>query len=462
MVRANFAPIWKVLGSDEIGGWATSNDANPIENISSNLGYIDIALEGNKTYTFKLYNQQTGAWFGLQTATSYTFDASVNKTTWQTTAVTLYNSDSGTPKGPNNFSFTTGGKGIYRFYYNISTHSFYLKCPASYKITFGKGTGGITITASGSTTGSINNNGYVASGEDVTFTETHTTPGYTFTGWYTTKDTGGSAVSGMSTSDFVLDNVTANKTVYSRYSENMTTVNLVASPTGKGTFTKGGATVTSVKAGKTTRPEVTAVPATGYRVNTSATVWAKSNSNITLSSTTANPVTVTGCGTASTSSNLTATFTPKTYTITLHEQGATTSGTPGDGGTITATYDASTNLSTITALPERTGYTFGGYYPTAECDGTWIIKTDRYFNWDGTYLDSEEGFWKYDGNVNLYAKWTANQYTVMLDVEEANKGTTTGATTSQDIYYDDATVTVPNLPTANLMDISLTATIRSR
>jgi uncharacterized repeat protein (TIGR02543 family) len=323
----------------------------------------------------------------------------------------------------------------------------YVTFPTAYAVTYNIGSvagtsGSISATYSSV---SFSSGTKVQSGKSVTLAAPAAKAGYTWKGWYTNAAGTEGKINDVSRAITVT--VNAAKTLYACYTENMTTVNLVASPTGKGTFTSGGGAVTSVSAGVATKPSVTAVPGTGYRVNTSATVWATNNANITLNNVKANPVTVTGAGSGSTST-LTATFTPKTYTITLHEQGATTSGTPGDGGTITATFDATTNLSKITAVPERTGYTFGGYYDTEECDGTWIIKTDTYFNWDGTYLDSEGGFWKYDGNVDLYAKWTANRYTVTLDVDEANKGTTTGATTSQDIYYDDATVTVPNLPTA--------------
>ncbi len=203
----------------------------------------------------------------------------------------------------------------------------------------------------------------------------------------------------------------------------------------------GSTSAGSVTAGRNTlSSSVTATPNSGYSFSN----WTRSTSNITITSSTSASTTVK----ATSSGTITANFTPNNYTITLHEQGATTHGTPGDGGTITATFDANTNLTGAITTPEKTGYTFNGYYDTPECDGAWIIKDDGYFNWDGTYLNSSTGVWKYVGNVDLYAKWIASNYTITLDVDEDHKGTIAGATTSQTIYYGDATVTIPNLPTA--------------
>ena len=129
---------------------------------------------------------------------------------------------------------------------------------------------------------------------------------YTFAGWYTSS----TFTAGTEITSIPLHSSGAMH-VYAKWTENMTSVSLAASPTGAGTFKIGSTAVTSTTAGKSTTRSVTAVAVTGYYVKTSSTVWTKSNSNITLSSTTANPTTVTGCGTAGTSSTLTATFTEK-------------------------------------------------------------------------------------------------------------------------------------------------------
>lgn len=132
--------------------------------------------------------------------------------------------------------------------------------------------------------------------------QTPTKTGYTFGGWYDNSSFTGSAVTSIP------NHSNGNKTFWAKWTENMTSVTLTASPSGAGTFTIGGVAATSTTAGVTTTRSVKAVPACGYKFSS----WSKSNSNITLSSTSTNPTTVTGCGTASTSSTLTATF-ARTY-----------------------------------------------------------------------------------------------------------------------------------------------------
>ena len=449
-ITANFAPIWRIAGGDAantdpddaMGNWSTT--ANQITNITTSAGvmtsgYVEMTLPANTEYVFKVFNASTNKYWG-KTSTVTKMEYSN-----RATAVTLTNDDG------SNQTFRTAAAGTYRFTWTGSQIT--IGYPASCKVTFGKGTGGLTITASGSTTGSISSGDYVASGEDVTFTETHTTPGYTLTGWYTTKDTGGSSVTGMSTSDFVLDDIAADATVWSRYSENMTTVSLIASPTGKGTFTSGGDAVTSVLAGVTTKPAVTAVPATGYRVNTSATVWSKDNNYVTLSSTTANPVTITGTGTTGNTTALTATFTPNEYTITLNQNGATTESDPTS---LTATYDATAPVYdagasaykyTITN-PEKTGYTFAGWFENEGGAGHEIITQYGFFKHeDNPYVDAT-GHWKHDGSVTVYAKWTANNYAVTMSTTEET-GYGSNAPANQTATYGAAMPTItPPTPAA--------------
>ena len=163
----------------------------------------------------------------------------------------------------------------------------------------------ITYTLNGGTNSGSNPATYTYETATITLQDP-TRNYYTFAGWYTSS----TFTAGTEITSIPLHSSGA-KQIYAKWTENMTTINLVASPTGAGTFTIGGAAATSTTAGKSTTRSVTAVAATGYYVKTSSTVWSKSNSNITLSSTTANPTIVTGCGTAGTSSTLTATFTEK-------------------------------------------------------------------------------------------------------------------------------------------------------
>lgn len=125
--------------------------------------------------------------------------------------------------------------------------------------------------------------------------------GYTFVGWYRNSSCTGDAVTSIGATS-----QTGNFTLYAKWTEVKSTVSLVASPTGAGTFTSNASTVTSLQAGVTTKPSVTANPAFGYSFSS----WAVSG-GATISSTSSNPTTVTGNG-AGAAATLTATF-ARTY-----------------------------------------------------------------------------------------------------------------------------------------------------
>lgn len=84
---------------------------------------------------------------------------------------------------------------------------------------------------------------------------------------------------------------------------------------------------------------------------------------------------------------------PKTYTVTLDNQGATTAGTTS----VTATFD--TILPNIT-VPTKTDYEFGGYYDAKNCSGT------QYYNAAGTGLKA----WTTANAGTLYACWVLDVF----------------------------------------------------
>ena len=138
--------------------------------------------------------------------------------------------------------------------------------------------------------------------------------------------------------------------------------------------------------------------------------------------------------------NLYARWTANNYDVILDKNGATS----GSSQTVTATFDAAMPTvqkggSTPISAPSKTGYTFGGYTANNNGTGTQYYTAGLASNhvWDVA-----------TNNTHIYAKWTAKSYTVTLDVDEANKGTIAGATTSQSVTYDGATTTVPSRPTA--------------
>ena len=171
--------------------------------------------------------------------------------------------------------------------------------------------------------------------------------------------------------------------------ENKFNVTAVANPTAGGTVTPTSATAMGQNSGG----EITASAKTGYTftnwtIKSGSGYFGTSGTNTT--STTANtkfrPTAI---------ATVQANFTANEYTVTLDNQGATTAGTTS----VTATYNAA--MPSITK-PTKTGYTFGGYYTSTNGGGT------QYYTANGASART----WNIAENTTLYAKWTANQYTI--------------------------------------------------
>ena len=208
-VQANFASIWALVGS--MNSWNAAT--NPLGNYSTvstkNYGYVDVTLNANTQYSFKLKNVQTSAMY--KPTSSNTEITYANKATAQG----MNNTDGGDP----NQTIMTAGKGTYRFTWNMTDKSIEVTYPVSYTVTYGYGTGGSEVTASVSGgAGALTSGKYATGGTDITFTQTPAI-GYTFKGWYTTID-GNTAVSTMAVDDNVLNGIDADKTVYAQYTAN--------------------------------------------------------------------------------------------------------------------------------------------------------------------------------------------------------------------------------------------------
>ena len=167
--------------------------------------------------------------------------------------------------------------------------------------------------------------------------------------------------------------------------------------------TGGAVASSSVTAGNinaVTLPKAT--PNAGY----SFLNWAVTTGDITLSNETSES---TATVKARSTGTVTASFSAKTYTVTLNNQGATTAGK----ASVTATYNAAMP-SIASNLPKKTGYTFNGYFD-ATSGGT------QYYKADGTSART----WNKTSNTTLYAQWTANQYTVKWVVDGQEEATET-------------------------------------
>ncbi len=109
-------------------------------------------------------------------------------------------------------------------------------------------------------------------------------------------------------------------------------------------------------------------------------------------------------------------------TIDLDKQG-------GSGGTayVTGTYDSAMPSATA---PSRTGYTFAGYYTSPNGGGT------QYYDENMVSVS----YWNITTNTStLYANWTANTYTLNFDVQNGDAL----SPSTQSVTYDAAYGTLP-------------------
>ena len=218
----------------------------------------------------------------------------------------------------------------------------------------------------------LNPNGGTCSKSSITVTygqaygtlPTPTRTGYTFKGWWTTKETGGKQVTAST-----VCYASGNYTLYARWTEGASyTVTL--NPNG-GTCSKTSITVTYGQA-YGTLPTPTR---TGY---TFAGWWTAKDSG-------GKQVTASTVCYASGNYTLYARWTAKKYTVTLNPNG----GTCGTAS-ITVTYDKA--YGTL-PTPTRTGYIFSGWWTKKDSGGKQVTATT---------------VCKATGNYTLYARWKQN------------------------------------------------------
>lgn len=158
-------------------------------------------------------------------------------------------------------------------------------------------TGGTAAATAGS---ALSSGDYVTYNTSVTHTATPAS-GYTFAGWWSSDAFEGNAFSNTNPMTYA---VTSGDNTYAKFEETSTSVTL--SNDGHGKVQIGGVDKTSTTCGVTTTRELTAVPNDGYYF----TGWTKtSGTDYNISSTSANPTTLSGRGSgASSGQTLTANF----------------------------------------------------------------------------------------------------------------------------------------------------------
>ena len=248
----------------------------------------------------------------------------------------------------------------------------------------------------------------LAPGSTATFKAT-ASDGYEFVGWFDAAS-GGTAVSTSTTYTYKYDISYTGKTVYARFKKQYKILFGVHS-SGHGSLTaKVGDT--SISSGNRVNygSEVvfTAKPDDGYQIegwysNSACTTPIDNGTNDTYT------VTIT-IGT-----NVYVKFKAQEYTITYKDQeGSNFSGTHESGHPTTHTYGPATTLKTAS----KTGYTFEGWYKESAC----------------TNKVTSLGATAYTANITLYAKWTANTYTVHFD---KNADDAKGSMDDQSFTYDE-------------------------
>ena len=264
---------------------------------------------------------------------------------------------------------------------------------ARFKMTFSGGSVKISITKLCKVTFDMNDHGSAIDAQNILYNSKATQPsnptvsGYTFGGWYTDKNC---------TSAFDFNTaITDDKTLYAKWTKNVTTYTVTYGihSSGHGSLTAkvGNTSIsTGAKVNQGSSITFTANPSTGYEVEG----W-YSNSECTSA--------IAGAGTSTTytinslaaAATVYVKFQGKKYAVTLSNQGATTAGP----ASVQATYGSAMPSAT---MPTKTGYTFGGYYTSNNGGGT------QYYTANGASART----WNIAENTTLYAKWTANQYTI--------------------------------------------------
>ncbi len=242
----------------------------------------------------------------------------------------------------------------------------------------------------------------VESGNKLGSVPTPTREYYTFNGWYT-QSSGGSKVDSSTV-------IIGNQTVYAQWTPNICTI------TYDGNGSTGGSTASSSHTYGTNKSLTangftrTGYTFSGWTTNKDGSGTSYSNSQSVSNLTPVNEGIVT----------LYAKWTANTYTIQYNGNG-NTSGSTASSSHI---YDAAKALTSNGF--SKTGYTFSGW--STSTTGTVVYSNTQSIS----NLTSTKG-----GSVTLYAKWTANTYTIKYD----GNGNTDGSTASSSSKYD-ATITL--------------------
>lgn len=332
-----------------------------------------------------------------------------------------------------NMGLITDYTGNYTFTYNTDGNQLQITYPTAYKVTYGKG----SVDGSASNCSAVDidnisaavtsNSTWVKSGNRVVLTAPAAKEGYTYNGWFDNNSGTGEAITTAANCTIT---VTSAATYYACYSINNHTITHSAATNGSYTIKVGSLepVSTSTTADYAQKITLAATPATGYHFG-SWTVTKSPSGSVTVTS---NQFTMPDADVT-----VAAAFVANNYTITLNNHGAKTAGTTS----VSVTYNATTGLTSDITVPEKDGYTFGGYYTEEGGSGTQLISAAGKWQKSNAWINSD-GNWVNADDITLHAKWTANNYTVTFDAT-TNGGTC--ATASKEVTFGSAYGELPEV-----------------
>ena len=414
---------WTLKGGTNVTGdnWATEHamtkktghSTESVAYCSFNISSTNAGVSGEAdAWSFKVINGST--WYGLFASGSY----------WWKRGTTANQPLT----GEQNIQICADVAGTYEIKvdYSTATPKVTVTFPTKYTVTYSVAPSGAADAIT--TSPNVTSGGSVAAGTSVTFTHAAANTGYT---WYRWEDGSGSS---LGTGSTYTTTINANTTVVAKYKEKTYDVTVTKNPSAGGNVTPTSVTAMSQISGG----DITATKNTGYNFTnwtiTSGTGYFGTSGTATTSTTASTKFRPTSAAT------IRANFTAKQYTITLNKNG----GSGSTAANVKATYNSSSLSASITN-PTKTGYTFNGWHKGSGT-GELIIDTNGALKASTSYTNSSSQ-WTNDGNVTLYAGWTANQYTISFSQSGEGYGSG-GQTANKTATYDAAMPTTISLPTA--------------
>ncbi len=269
----------------------------------------------------------------------------------------------------------------------------------------------VAYNGNGATDGSTSSSSHTFGVSSALTANGFTRTGYTFAGWAAT-DTG-DVVYGDGAAVLNLTHVNGGTvTLFAKWTANSYTVN----------YNGNGATGGNTASSSHTYDVSTTLTANGFtRTGYTFAGWAATDTGDVVYGDGAAVLNLTNVNSGTVT--LFAKWTANSYTVAYDGNGAT----GGDTASSSHTYDVSTTLTANGFT--RTGYTFAGWAATDTGD---VVYGDGAAVLNLTHVNS--------GTVTLFAKWTANSYTVAYD----GNGATDGDTASSSHTYDISTALTAN------------------